>query len=111
MLEHCSFALPRVVWRLVLICKSVPLSTEIFADRYRPARRVILHNCRMGRDFVGPSMLRQMRGRAGRQGKAPIGETYLCCRENDLEQVVELMNAELPPVASCLSTENRRIQR
>ncbi|EYB23209.1 hypothetical protein FG05_06834 [Fusarium graminearum] len=46
-----------------------------------------------------------------RQGKAPIGETYLCCRENDLEQVVELMNAELPPVASCLSTENRRIQR
>ncbi|KAH7188933.1 P-loop containing nucleoside triphosphate hydrolase protein [Fusarium flagelliforme] len=76
-----------------------------------PARRVILHNCRMGRDFVGPSMLRQMRGRAGRKGKAPIGETYLCCRENDLEQVVELMNAELPPVASCLNTENRRIQR
>lgn len=77
----------------------------------RPARRVILHNCRMGREFVGPAMLRQMRGRAGRQGKAPIGETYLCCRENDLEQVVELMNAELPPVASCLNTENRRIQR
>lgn len=65
----------------------------------------------MGREFVGPSMLRQMRGRAGRQGKAPIGETYLCCRENDLEQVVELMNAELPPVTSCLNTENRRIQR
>ncbi|SPJ73476.1 related to DNA polymerase theta [Fusarium torulosum] len=76
-----------------------------------PARRVILHNCRMGREFVGPAMLRQMRGRAGRQGKAPIGETYLCCRENDLEQVVELMNAELPPVASCLNTKNRRIQR
>ncbi|RKL03015.1 hypothetical protein BFJ68_g11630 [Fusarium oxysporum] len=53
----------------------------------------------------------QMRGRAGRQGKASIGETYLCSRENDLEQVVELMNAELPPVASCLNTENRRIQR
>ncbi|KAF5671355.1 DNA polymerase theta subunit [Fusarium circinatum] len=76
-----------------------------------PARRVVLHNCRMGREFVGPSMLRQMRGRAGRQGKASIGETYLCCRENDLEQVVDLMNAELPPVASCLNTENRRIQR
>ncbi|RBR01313.1 hypothetical protein FVER53590_29548 [Fusarium verticillioides] len=44
-------------------------------------------------------------------GKASIGETYLCCRENDLEQVVDLMNAELPPVASCLNTENRRIQR
>ncbi|KAH8737589.1 hypothetical protein BGZ61DRAFT_337197 [Ilyonectria robusta] len=76
-----------------------------------PARRVILHNCRMGREFVGPSMLRQMRGRAGRQGKAPVGESYLCCRENDLEQVVELMHAELPNVASCLNTENRRIQR
>ncbi|KAF7559769.1 hypothetical protein G7046_g4365 [Stylonectria norvegica] len=77
----------------------------------RPARRVILHNCRMGRELVGPSMLRQMRGRAGRQGKAPVGETYLCCRENDIEQVVELMHAELPEVKSCLSTENRRIQR
>ncbi|KAK7421969.1 hypothetical protein QQX98_001964 [Neonectria punicea] len=74
-------------------------------------RRVILHNCRMGREFVGPSMLRQMRGRAGRQGKAPIGESYLCCRENDLEQVVELMHAEVPAIASCLNTENRRIQR
>ncbi|KAI5465910.1 hypothetical protein BGZ63DRAFT_348767 [Mariannaea sp. PMI_226] len=76
-----------------------------------PARRVILHNCRMGREFVGPSMLRQMRGRAGRQGKSPIGETYLCCRESDLEQVVELMHAELPEITSCLNTENRRIQR
>ncbi|KAJ3522941.1 hypothetical protein NM208_g12651 [Fusarium decemcellulare] len=84
---------------------------ETCTDDSRPARRVILHNCRMGREFVGPSMLRQMRGRAGRQGKAPIGETYLCCRENDLEQVVELMNAELPAVTSCLNTENRRIQR
>jgi len=27
-----------------------------------PARRVILHNARMGRDLVGPAMLRQMRG-------------------------------------------------
>ena len=65
----------------------------------------------MGRDFVGPSLLRQMRGRAGRQGKAPVGETYLCCRENDLEQVVQLMNADLPEVSSCMSTENRRVQR
>ena len=65
----------------------------------------------MGRELVGPAMLRQMRGRAGRQGKAPVGETYLCCRENDLEQVVELMHADLPEVMSCLNTENRRIQR
>jgi DNA polymerase theta len=65
----------------------------------------------MGRDFVGPSMLRQMRGRAGRQGKSPVGETYLCCRESDLEQVVELLRAELPKIGSCLNSENRRVQR
>lgn len=56
-------------------------------------------------------MLRQMRGRAGRQGKSPVGETYLCCREGDLEQVLELMHADIPKVSSCLNTENRRIQR
>lgn len=76
-----------------------------------PARRVILHNARMGRDFIGPAMLRQMRGRAGRQGKSPVGETYLCCREADLETVVQLIKAELPKVTSCLTSENRRVQR
>ena len=65
----------------------------------------------MGREFVGPALLRQMRGRAGRRGKVPIGETYLCCREGDLEQVVQLMHAELPEVSSCLNFENRRLQR
>lgn len=76
-----------------------------------PARRVILHNARMGRDLIGPSMLRQMRGRAGRKGKDEVGETYLCCRQKDLEDVVELMQAELPQVTSCLTTEKQRIQR
>ncbi|WQF77844.1 Putative helicase, P-loop containing nucleoside triphosphate hydrolase [Colletotrichum destructivum] len=76
-----------------------------------PARRVILHNARMGRDFVGPSMLRQMRGRAGRKGKDEVGETYLCCRKDDLEQVVELMHAEMPQITSGLMTDKRRIQR
>ena len=56
-------------------------------------------------------MLRQMRGRAGRQGKSPVGETYLCCREADLEPVVQLIKAELPKVTSCLTSENRRVQR
>ncbi|CAM1506524.1 Fc.00g061650.m01.CDS01 [Cosmosporella sp. VM-42] len=92
----------------ILVCVA---TCSLAAGINLPARRVILHNCRMGREFVGPSMLRQMRGRAGRQGKAPVGETYLCCRENDLEQVVELMHADLPDVTSCLNTENRRIQR
>ncbi|WDK14254.1 DEAD/DEAH box helicase [Colletotrichum graminicola] len=76
-----------------------------------PARRVILHNARMGRDFVGPSMLRQMRGRAGRKGKDEVGETYLCCRKDDLEKVVDLMHAEMPHITSGLTTDKQRIQR
>lgn len=76
-----------------------------------PARRVILHNARMGRDLVGPAMLRQMRGRAGRKGKDEVGETYLCCRQKDLEDVVELLHAELPQVSSSLTTDKHRIQR
>ncbi|KAK0656733.1 P-loop containing nucleoside triphosphate hydrolase protein [Cercophora newfieldiana] len=76
-----------------------------------PARRVILHNARMGRDLVGPAMLRQMRGRAGRKGKDEVGETYLCCRQNDLEDVVDLMHADLPQIESCLISDRRRLQR
>lgn len=76
-----------------------------------PARRVILHNARIGRDLVGPSLLRQMRGRAGRKGKDEVGETYLCCQRRDLESVVELMHAELPRISSCLISHKRRVQR
>ncbi|CAG9971672.1 unnamed protein product [Clonostachys byssicola] len=92
----------------ILVCVA---TCSLAAGINLPARRVILHNARMGRDFVGPALLRQMRGRAGRQGKAPVGETYLCCREGDLEQVVELMHADLPEVISCLNNENRRFHR
>ncbi|KAI1322221.1 P-loop containing nucleoside triphosphate hydrolase protein [Xylariaceae sp. FL0255] len=76
-----------------------------------PARRVILHNARMGRDLVGPSLLRQMRGRAGRKGKDEVGETYLCCRKGDLEDVITLMHADLPQISSGLTTDKHRIQR
>ncbi|KAK3988063.1 P-loop containing nucleoside triphosphate hydrolase protein [Cladorrhinum sp. PSN332] len=76
-----------------------------------PARRVILHNARMGRELVGPAMLRQMRGRAGRKGKDEVGETYLCCRQSDLEAVVDLMHSDLPEISSCLVSDQRRIQR
>lgn len=76
-----------------------------------PARRVILHGARMGIDLVGPAMLRQMRGRAGRKGKDEMGETYLCCRKNDLEAVVDLMHADLPQITSCLVSDERRIRR
>lgn len=76
-----------------------------------PARRVILSGARIGRDLVGPAMLRQMRGRAGRKGKDEVGETYLCCQKTELEAVAELLEAELPPVESCLTPERRGIKR
>ena len=76
-----------------------------------PARRVILQGARMGRDLIGPAMLRQMRGRAGRKGKDEIGESYLCCQKTDLEEVVQLLDADLPMVESSLTPEKRGIKR
>lgn len=52
-----------------------------------------------------------MRGRAGRKGKDEVGESYLCCQKRDLEAVTGLMEAELPPVTSCLTEEKRGIKR
>ncbi|KAH0601049.1 hypothetical protein MHUMG1_02050 [Metarhizium humberi] len=92
----------------ILVCIA---TCSLAAGINLPARRVILHNVKMGGEYIGPAMLRQMRGRAGRQGKTQLGETYLCCRQPDLEHVLELMHADIPKVSSCLSTENRRIQR
>ena len=76
-----------------------------------PARRVILNGARMGRELVGPAMLRQMRGRAGRKGKDEVGESYLCCHKTDLEAVAELLEAEMPAVQSCMTAEKRGIKR
>lgn len=76
-----------------------------------PARRVILNGARMGRELVGPAMLRQMRGRAGRKGKDEVGESYLCCQKVDLEAVAELLEAEMPAVQSCMTAEKRGIKR
>lgn len=94
-----------------------------------PARRVILHGARMGRDPLGPAMLsverdhvgmnwrllrycrRQMRGRAGRKGKDEVGESFLCCQKEDLEEVVQLLEADLPKVQSSMTPEKRGIKR
>lgn len=52
-----------------------------------------------------------MKGRAGRKGKDEIGETYLCCNKSDLEEVSELMEADIPPLESCLLPGKRGINR
>lgn len=52
-----------------------------------------------------------MKGRAGRKGKDEIGETYLCCNNGDIEEVSELMEADIPPLESCLLPGKRGINR
>ena len=93
------------------VLKVMVATCSLAAGINLPARRVILHGARMGRDLVGPAMLRQMRGRAGRKGKDEVGETFLCCVKADLEAVAELLEAAMPPVMSCLTPEKRGIKR
>ncbi|KAI4192576.1 MAG: hypothetical protein LQ346_004239 [Caloplaca aetnensis] len=76
-----------------------------------PARRVILNGARMGREPIGPAMLRQMRGRAGRKGKDDFGESFLCCQKADIDDVVQLIEADLPKVGSSMTPERRGIKR
>jgi len=52
-----------------------------------------------------------MRRRAGRKGKDEISETYFCCRQSDLEAVLELMEAEVPIITSRLAPEEHGIGR
>ncbi|KAJ5086076.1 Helicase C-terminal [Penicillium argentinense] len=76
-----------------------------------PARRVIINGARMGRELVGPAMLRQMCGRAGRKGKDDAGETYLICVKADLEAVCDLLDADMPAIESCLAPEKKGLKR
>ncbi|PYI03628.1 DNA-directed DNA polymerase theta [Aspergillus sclerotiicarbonarius CBS 121057] len=76
-----------------------------------PARRVIINGARMGRELVGPAMLRQMCGRAGRKGKDEVGETYLICGNSDLQAVCDLLEADMPAIESCLAPEKRGLKR
>ncbi|KAJ5278720.1 Helicase C-terminal [Penicillium angulare] len=76
-----------------------------------PARRVIINGARMGRDLVGPAMLRQMCGRAGRKGKDDAGETYLICVKADLEAVCDLLDSDMPAIESSLVPEKRGLKR
>ncbi|KAI9804013.1 MAG: hypothetical protein M1833_000294 [Piccolia ochrophora] len=93
------------------IIKVIIATCSLAAGINLPARRVILYGARMGRDLVGPAMLRQMRGRAGRKGKDEVGETFLCCELNDLEEVMELLQADIPKVESSLAPGRRGMRR
>ena len=93
------------------VLKVIVATCSLAAGINLPARRVILQGARMGRDFVGPAMLRQMRGRAGRKGKDELGESYICCQREELEEIEQLLEADIPPTQSCLTLEKRGIKR
>jgi len=93
------------------VLKVIVATCSLAAGINLPARRVILQGARMGRDFVGPAMLRQMRGRAGRKGKDELGESYICCQREDLEEIEQLLEADIPPIQSCLTPGKRGIKR
>jgi DNA polymerase theta len=88
------------------VVKAIFCTATMAAGVNLPARRVII-SPRMGRNFVNAAMLRQMRGRAGRKGRDTRGESYVCCRKEDLPVIEKLLNEGLPSVTSCLiSSEN-----
>jgi replicative superfamily II helicase len=93
------------------VLKVMVATCSLAAGINLPARRVIMHGARVGREMVGPAMLRQMRGRAGRKGKDEVGESYVCCAKADLEEVAALLEADLPPVVSSLTPEKRGLKR
>ncbi|KAI5303095.1 hypothetical protein KEM56_000037 [Ascosphaera pollenicola] len=93
------------------VLKIMVATCSLAAGINLPARRVILCGARMGRELVGPALLRQMRGRAGRKGKDEVGETYLCSIREDLGAIGELFQADMPAIESGLVPEKRGVKR
>ncbi|KAL4977232.1 hypothetical protein BDW66DRAFT_165959 [Aspergillus desertorum] len=93
------------------VLKVLVATCSLAAGVNLPARRVIINGARMGRELVGPAMLRQMCGRAGRKGKDEAGETYLIVGKSDLQAVCDLLEADMPAIESCLAPEKRGLKR
>ncbi|KAL4982353.1 hypothetical protein BDW68DRAFT_170963 [Aspergillus falconensis] len=93
------------------VLKVLVATCSLAAGVNLPARRVIINGARMGRELIGPAMLRQMCGRAGRKGKDEAGETYLIVGKSDLQAVCDLLEADMPAIESCLAPEKRGLKR
>ncbi|KAI3468240.1 hypothetical protein Pfo_024903 [Paulownia fortunei] len=70
-----------------------------------PARRVILRQPRIGRDFIDGTRYRQMAGRAGRTGIDTKGESVIICKPEETKKILALLNDSCPPLYSCLSED------
>ncbi|KAJ3222158.1 hypothetical protein HK099_002624 [Clydaea vesicula] len=76
-----------------------------------PARRVIFRSPMIGRQFLDITSYKQMKGRAGRKGKDVAGESILMCSELEAKKVHELVNSDLQPVRSCLTSDQKGMKR
>ncbi|XP_050073096.1 DNA polymerase theta [Anopheles maculipalpis] len=71
-----------------------------------PARRVIIRTPKFGGRPMSALTYKQMIGRAGRQGHDTVGESILVCGAAEEKIGRELIGIELPPVRSCLDSDN-----
>ena len=68
-------------------------------------------SCGIPKELLELLLISTVTGRAGRKGKDEIGESYVCCEKADLEDVVQLLEADRPLVESSLTPEQRGIKR
>ncbi|MFN3503847.1 MAG: HTH domain-containing protein, partial [Allorhizobium sp.] len=76
-----------------------------------PARRVLFRSPHVGMQFLDRARYLQMAGRAGRAGLGAVGESVLLARPAERSRCLQLMNAPLQPLASCLRPAMRGLTR